>query len=171
MTSRLLVDKIEGKTTANTVQMPNGSVIQTLSTTKTDDFSMSAQSYADVTGLSVTITPKFNTSKILVRYVLHICNPDAGSEAQVVRGSTAILNGTGTGTVAGDVGLSYEGGTATTETVGGEFLDSPATTSATTYKIQVRRNAAGSGGATFVNRDSAGSAKSSSTITVMEIAQ
>ena len=31
MTSRLLVDKIEGKTTANTMQMPSGSIIQVIS--------------------------------------------------------------------------------------------------------------------------------------------
>jgi hypothetical protein len=169
--STLSVDTIQGKTTAGTVAMPAGYIIQTLSTTKTDDFSMSAQSYADVTGLSVTITPKFNTSKILVRYVVYACNPDSGSEFQVVRGSTAILNGTGTGTVASDTGISYEQGTATMECVAHEFLDSPATTSATTYKIQVRRNAAGSGGAAYVNRDVTGAAKSSSTITAMEIAQ
>ena len=169
MGSTLTVDNIVGATTAANVKFPAGSILQTLSTTKKDDFSMSAQSYADVTGLSVTITPKYNTSKILVRYVVYACNPDSGSEFQVVRGSTAILNGTGTGTVASDTGISYEQGNATMECVAHEFLDSPATTSATTYKIQVRRNVAGSGGAAYVNRDAAGAAKSSSTITVMEI--
>ena len=98
--STLSVDTIQGQTTAANVKMPAGSIMQTLSTTKKDDFSMSSQTYADVTGLSVTITPKYNTSKILVRYVVYACNPDSGSEFQVVRGSTAILNGTGTGTVA-----------------------------------------------------------------------
>ena len=169
MGSTLTVDNIVGATTAANVKLPAGSILQTLSTTKKDNFSMSSQTYADVTGLSVTITPKYNTSKILVRYVVYACNPDSGSEFQVVRGSTAILNGTGVGTVASDTGISYEQGAATMECVAHEFLDSPATTSATTYKIQVRRNTAGSGGPAYVNRDASAAAKSSSTITVMEI--
>ena len=170
MASELHVDSIKDSGGTGNVHIA-GAVLQVQSTTKTDDFSMTSQTYADVTGLSVTITPKFSTSKILVRYHVHIMNSDAGSNLQCLRGSTAILNGTGTGTTAGDIGLTYEEGAATTESVGHEFLDSPATTSATTYKIQVRRNAAGSGGATYVNRDASGSSKSSSTITAMEIAQ
>ena len=66
--STLSVDTIQGKTTANTVQMPSGSVIQVASTDKLDTGSANnvvLPTWAD-SGLSCTITPKFDTSKILV---------------------------------------------------------------------------------------------------------
>tara|TARA_Y100000114_G_scaffold131757_1_gene130128 strand:+ start:501 stop:1013 length:513 start_codon:yes stop_codon:yes gene_type:complete len=170
MASELHVDTIKDSGGTSNVHIA-GAVLQVQSTTKTDDFTMSSQTYADVTGLSVVITPKFNTSKIFVSYVVHCMNSGSGMHVQVVRGSTAILNGTGTGTVSSDVGLSFEEGSSTQESVSHQFLDSPATTSATTYKIQVRRNATGNGTAAHVNRDLNGASKSSSTITVMEIAQ
>ena len=66
MTSRLLVDKIEGKTTSSTVQMPSGSVIQIQNATLAGaSNSTTSTSFTD-TGLTLNITPKFATSKILV---------------------------------------------------------------------------------------------------------
>ena len=56
MTSRLLVDKIEGKTTSGTIQMPAGHVIQTVQALKTDVFSTSSTSFTDITGLSVNLS-------------------------------------------------------------------------------------------------------------------
>ena len=166
--STLSVDTIQGKSTAGTVAMPSGHVVQVLSTTKTDDFSTTSTSYTDITGLSVAITPKFSSSKILVSYVVNGSNYGSGMTLQLLRDSTIIGSGTGTGTAAGATGLSYPGNfSATTETHANQFLDSPSTTSATTYKIQTRRNT--SSGTTYVNRDSDGTAKASSTITVMEI--
>ena len=106
MSSELRVDKImpidgigndtsHGHGAGNTSVQYGGGIIQVVQSLREGQFEQSFSSATNV--MSATITPKFNTSKILVRYVLHICNPDAGSEAQVVRGSTAILNGTGTG--------------------------------------------------------------------------
>jgi len=69
MTSRLLVDKIEGKTTANTVQMPSGSIIQVTHAIKTDTFSTNNRSVNDGfvdTGLNCSITPKFASSLIMI---------------------------------------------------------------------------------------------------------
>ena len=43
-----------------------GSTVQVVQSTKTDVFSTTSTSYTDVTGLSVSISPKFSTSKILV---------------------------------------------------------------------------------------------------------
>ena len=50
MTSRLLVDKIEGKTTANTVQMPSGSVVQTVIHDFQDETINTSNSDADFSG-------------------------------------------------------------------------------------------------------------------------
>ena len=65
--STLKVDTIQGKTTAGTVAMPAGHVIQVVSSEigASGDISTTSTSFVD-TGHSVTITPKFSTSKVLV---------------------------------------------------------------------------------------------------------
>jgi hypothetical protein len=56
-----------------------GAVLQVISTTKTDTFSVTNSDFVDVTGLSVTITPTSATSKILVMAhvlsLIHISEP------------------------------------------------------------------------------------------------
>ena len=65
--STLSVDTITGQTTAANVKLPAGSILQTLSTTKVDDhFQAATTSFVDVTGVTLTITPKYNNSKILI---------------------------------------------------------------------------------------------------------
>ena len=57
MTSRLLVDKIEGKTTSGTIQMPSGHVVQTVTNiSKTANNITANGSFTDVTSSEVTIT-------------------------------------------------------------------------------------------------------------------
>ena len=150
-------------------------VIQVKSTTKSDTFTMSSATYADVTGLSVSITPTSASNKSYVVASVNF-NGDAGvtgAAAQLVRGSTAI----GIGDAAGSRAQATSGGVqgADDDYPGSSsltFLDSPATTSATTYKVQVR----GTGGspAVYVNRGLADTNTASyfryiSTITVMEV--
>ena len=165
-----------GYTSAQVVQavpVPKG-IVQVVSTTKTDTFTMSSTTYADVTGLSVSITPTSASNKIYVVASINF-NGDAGvngSAAQLVRGSTAIGIGDAAGSrtqasIGGVQGADddYPGSGSLT------FLDSPATTSATTYKIQVKSSAAGT---TYVNRGLADSNavqtfRYVSTITVMEV--
>ena len=69
--STLSVDTITEQTTNNGVQI-TGHVIQVVSTTKTDNFSMSNQTYTDVTGLNATITPKSTSSKILAKAYVNL---------------------------------------------------------------------------------------------------
>ena len=66
MTSRLLVDKIEGKTTANSVAMPSGSVVQTSFHSFSTETIMNSNSDADVGGSTVTFTPKFASSLLIL---------------------------------------------------------------------------------------------------------
>jgi hypothetical protein len=159
-------------------QLPAGSVLQVVSTTKTDAFSTNAGSYTDVTGLSVSITPTSASNKILVFLSLSMSGQDgnAGAVYRFVRDSTAIC----IGDAAGDRGRSsggvaYIANTNVYTTISGSFLDSPATTSATTYKVQVV--CGNSGGNVYINRTESDSnitnpfsSRSTSTITVMEIA-
>ena len=75
--STLSVDTIQGKTTAGTVAMPTGGhIIQTQYSvdlqTATDVTTASSSAFVDLSGMTVSITPKFSTSKILVMYNYHV---------------------------------------------------------------------------------------------------
>ena len=74
MASQLTVDNIVGATTANTVHLP-GHVIQVVSAEKTDTtaYNSTLGTWTDA-GLSCTITPKFNNSKILVQVDVAVGN-------------------------------------------------------------------------------------------------
>jgi hypothetical protein len=150
-----------------------GTVLQVVSTTKTDTFSMSSTTFGDVTGLSVSITPTSATSKILV-----ISNLNWGSSgndinsARLLRDSTVISAGAAASNRSPSFAGMRTASADNIETVSVTFLDSPATTSATTYKVQVR---VGSADTVYVNRTSTDTDVSAfprtvSSITVMEIA-
>jgi hypothetical protein len=132
---------------------------QTATTTTT-----TSTSFVDATGLSVTITPTSSTSKILILASVVFqswtgtSGDTAGGQYRVVRGSsTSIIDGSfywiqTSGSYVGEI---------TNTPVGISYVDSPATTSATTYKIQFNKSAA----AQNVYANPAGIA----TITAMEI--
>ena len=131
--------------------------------------STTSTSFVDITGLSVSITPTSATSLILVWFSAYFgANaPDLG--VQLLRGATVIGSGSGGSSwnTIGFVGASaYSTPANTMFHISNNFLDSPATTSATTYKLQYR----GTGGTIYLNRRSGDTAYSaSSTITVMEV--
>jgi hypothetical protein len=147
--------------------MPAGSVLQVVSTTNTSFFTTTSASFTDITGLSVSITPTSATSKVLV-----ICNVPYGASVdaviQLVRNSTAVGNGTAGST--NGINAIYSGGDGqfSAYQTAFNFLDSPATTSSTTYKIQIL--ATGSGTAYVNRRRQDTTFGGQSTITVMEIA-
>ncbi len=149
-------------------------VAQLLSTFKDDTFTMSTATYTDVTGLTVSITPSSATSKIYIVAAVNVCQSVGANNmfVRLARGGTGIgLGGTsGSRTPAGYSVASASADYPLMCTL--SFLDSPATTSATTYSVQVRTNSGTN--AVYVNRgstyvDAAGTASLSSTITVMEI--
>lgn len=152
-----------------------GAVLQVVSTTKTDTFSTTSTTFTDVTGLSVSITPKFSTSKIYVSFTSNMTADvaNSGFQARLVRNSTPIC----VGDAAASRPQSSVGGSSLNTfiavNVTNQFLDSPATTSATTYKVQMFNSA---GTTSYVNRTqgdrntTVADARYASTITVMEIA-
>ena len=146
--------------------VPVGSVIQVVQTVLTTQFSTNSTSYTDVTGLSVSITPQFSTSKILVtaNVVLSSTAVTEFSAIQLVRNSTAIGNGA-TGFYIFQNTSNAMAGTGVIN-----YLDSPATTSATTYKIQALTSSAAFSAAINFRGATTGQTLSSQ-ITVMEIAQ
>lgn len=140
---------------------------------KTDVATINSTTFADLSGLSAAITPSSSASKVLVRVCVNIGGNTAGATAdfKLVRGTTDIGIGTGAGnrirsTVA--VASPYEQNSQACATF--EFLDSPATTSATTYKVQwrssvgdVKLNCA------YNDADTTARSRTISTITLTEI--
>lgn len=142
-------------------------ILQVQQVTKLDTFTTASTSFTDVTGLSITITPSSTTNKIL--FMMNIGaygngSGNFGNQLQLLRGSTNILEPTG-GTFPGAT-QTFDPSSNFTAAVSMTMIDSPATTSATTYKIQCRAN----GGNTFVNRLAADANFTAvSTLIVMEI--
>ena len=160
----VLVNKI---TSNGLTYRGTGSVLQVVSTNKNDTFSTTSTSFTDVTGLSVSITPSSTTSKILV-FVDTNYSPSGTSTLaafNLVRGATNISQPATAPTYTGSF-VAYTNAADTMLTPSFNFLDSPATTSATTYKIQVKTNS----GTVYLNRRLSTDTASTSTITVMEIA-
>jgi len=129
-----------------------GKILQVVSTLKTNVFSTNNSSMTDVTGLNVTITPSNASSKVLITVSISV----GGEHSAIVginllRGSTVVAAGDSNvsnhnlvtfGAVTN--GNSSAGsGKYQSETHSYTFLDSPNTTSATTYKIQVNNVRAG----------------------------
>ncbi len=135
MSSELRVDKIIP--TAGVPTGGGGSIIQTVQTVKSNGFTTTSQPFTDITGLSATITPKFSTSKILVSYTLSISS-NGFPMFKLLRGSTDIFVGDAASNRVRCFFGGYTGGLhpGLTLPVTGNFLDSPSTTSATTYKFQ-----------------------------------
>jgi len=137
MASTLTVDNIVGATSSNSIHIP-GHVLQVVSAEKTDTMTISG-AYADV--LSATITPKYNTSKILIQVLLNASHTHRYSGCKLFRGSTQIALGDAIGSVSRvfmSIDSNQDEATQSyiMRTMSGHFVDSPSTTSATTYKIQ-----------------------------------
>ena len=178
-TGQAIITNSTGVLSFSTLGATTGQVIQVISTNKTDTFASSsiANTFVDVTGLSVSITPSSASNKILVlATVNHGVDGIRATALKLLRDSTDINIGTGSmgnRTPASTVGIGENFDANRGEVSSINFLDSPATTSAITYKIQVgilestanvaRINTSGADGdATYI-------ARSASTITVMEI--
>lgn len=155
-------------------QLPTGSVLQVVSTAKTDTFSSTSTSFADVTGLTATITPSSTSSKILITAsISHGRSSAILNHFKLLRGATDIAIGDTGGagarsTIGSYLGSADSNSDLITSTI--QFLDSPSTTSSTTYKIQTKVQ--DSGGTSYINRsgtDGAYGSRAISTITVMEI--
>lgn len=149
---------------------PTGSVLQVVSTTRntTSSSGSATSSFVDITGMTASITPTSTSSKILVLCDIYVGNSTASGAfnfAQMVRGSTAI--GVGTGGTINSSGQTYITDAGRIEPIAMSVLDSPATTSATTYKLQYRTTA----GTIYLNRRGTDTTYiTASTITLMEIA-
>jgi hypothetical protein len=158
---------------------PVGSVLQVVSTTKTDTFSASlnANTKTAITGLSVSITPSSTSNKVYIMASVSAGNTTNNNPVYYTlkRGATEI----GIGNAAGSRQRVTSGSFTETLFVGAnsvtiDFLDTPNTTSATTYSVDISH---GRSSTTTVNVNrSPGDSDSNieprfvSTITAIEVA-
>ena len=140
-----------------------GQVLQVVNATSVTQVSTSSSTYAD-SGLTASITPKSSTSKILVIVDLNGITKDSNNTSggfKLLRNSTDLM--------VLDHFIGYTNSTANLGPggVGCNYLDSPATTSTTTYKVQLK--SMNNNGTIYLNN--AGYGNITSTITLMEVAQ
>jgi hypothetical protein len=125
-----------------------GKVLQVVQVTYGTATTVSTNTFSD-TGLSATITPSANTSKILVLVSQPIQtsrdNIAAGGGVRLLRGSTFIFGDEAASAPTSIYNRTIASGTTTTDLYVWQnlsYLDSPSTTSATTYKTQIAVEAA-----------------------------
>jgi hypothetical protein len=164
---------IGGLTTLNP---QSGGVVQVVSVSKTNQFTSSTTvTWTDVTGLAATITPKFSTSSILVMVTIGTARGGDNSALRLVRASTPIQIGDANPTYPSDTRATVADlntSNANGLPVAFNYLDSPATTSSTTYKVQFWLNSGSfylNSGAQYTD-NAAYRFFTASSITLMEIA-
>jgi len=160
----------------------NGGIIQIKQTVITDtkSYTANANTYADMPGFNCTITPSSSSSKIMIVVGIGALHQESGTiAAKVQRGSTDIGVGDANGSRPRSGFRMYGSSIYNTNHCGSyhyTFLDSPATTNATTYKL-VTMAEGGSSYTVYLNRSVQDSndaysyrATTISTMTLMEIA-
>ena len=148
-------------------------VVQTV---MTSTFSTTSATFVDITGLSATITPTSATSKILVFMSISVTgnttNSDRAADFTILRGSTNLSANNAFGAIglSPEIVSSVQNFNNAMWSGVGMFLDSPGTTSATTYKGQIN-NISGGSNTVYVNRRTGSATPTGiSTITVIEVA-
>ena len=156
-----------------------GSILQVVQTVKSDVFSSTSQTYVDITGLTIDITPvKANSNILVIAIIGSFGNTDVSNIALTTADGTAIIQGD---IVSGKDSAStsaYTGGNSTGEGWYGNNpapiikLHDPSYTlgNAVTYKCRMKCN----GNTFYLNRNQSDvsqyAVRTASTITAMEIA-
>ena len=152
-----------------------GKLAQIVSTTLTTGFTATVtNSFSAVTGLTASITPSSASNKVMVFVTMTVGSDTNYLNAQLTRGGTAISGAIATAAGSRSLGTTAAWPVAAygTYVLAFNFLDSPSTTSATTYGVQIGN--AGTSVALAVNQsnsddNTSGRNRGTSTITVMEI--
>ena len=132
-TSGTVVTTTSGSITSS--QLPAGSVLQVVSVSKSTEANTNSTAFV-TTGLAATITPKFSTSKILIISNGSFYGTSTyNSYYTIYRGSTNLEITANRGFAEANCAANT-GGIMTLS-----YLDSPATTSATTYTIYTKQSA------------------------------
>jgi hypothetical protein len=168
----------DGSDWVSAIPASTSAILQVVQAVKTDTTTITAATYQDISDLAVSITPSSATSKILVftQVGAGYVGVESGKAVSLFRGSTNLF-------VPASSGSRVPTGFTGTQTpsagdidvVSFSFIDSPNTTSSTTYSVKGLVNVVTAGNSLFINRsrtdtDSVGFSRTISTITVMEVA-
>ena len=171
----------DGAASGSKLTMPSGSVIQTVQSVKTgiDSYSTGSgtlsDSYFDISGLSVSITPSSGT-KCFVSYTVNVGGQAGyGQGLALFRDSTQIYLADASGNIQRLSNFDYTVDNKKVDSMAGQFLDTHGANGSTavTYKLQMY--VAEPGWTTRVNRSQSTAndrdyGRGASSITVMEIA-
>ena len=157
----------------------SGGIIQMAVTQKSDKFTWDSNSATAITGMSVTITPTRSDSKILIQVQIGASGTHESAYPvfwQLYKNGSQISGAKGSGSAGASDPVRcatytknalYYSGSSTSFS----FLDSPSTTSATTYALYGQRHA--SAGVCYFNATGQDIneryARAISTITAMEV--
>ena len=150
---------------------PAGHILQVVSTTKTDSWAVSSTGSHAVTGLSVAITPRQTSNKILVQ--AHFCARvgDYGGGFNIFRNGSVIIPPTSYGSRTPTHISAWNGEANVTVQLSAQMLDSSLPSGVLTYQVYVN---ARSNSIYYVNRssddtDTADRPRTIATITAMEV--
>jgi hypothetical protein len=172
-----IAPNLQSKISAPNLTLPSGSVVQVVSSTKTDTFSTSNTAYT-ATGLSASITPSSTSSKVLVVINAQVGFTSNGygalqlfRDGSVVTGSIGDAAGSRLRSSSGNT--IYSNGTLNVDSMTITYLDSPSSSSSITYELYMRRG--GESATLYLNRsgsdaDNENHVRGASSITLMEIA-
>jgi len=123
-----------------TADLPTGSILQVVSVTKTSRFTTTSTSFTDVTGFSATITPSSASSKILViASTTGACNSSTGPVfINLTRAGSSVYIGDAVNSAVRCSSYLTSASNDKAQAMSINYLDSPATTSAVTYQVQIR---------------------------------
>jgi len=148
-----------------------GKILQIVQTEKTDTFTHASTTWTQITGLTVNITPSSASNDVMIVISMCIYSSTADSTFIRLKRDSTVLD---VGDAAGSRIQCTKGGITTqlakdTDSTSIMFIDSPSTTSATTYSVDIRTSAT-----TYVNRtatdtDSTSYCRAASNILVMEV--
>jgi hypothetical protein len=150
-----------------------GKVLQVISASELSTFSTSSTSYVDVTNMSISITPSSASNKVLIMFFAQ--GTTSGSDTGHIRlnkdGTALFIGTTSSSRQSATVGITDGSGLSTIANLSFSYLDSPNTTSSTTYKITMRANT----GTAYIGRsqvdgDAAGYPRTPTSLIIMEIA-
>lgn len=151
----------------------NAKILQVLQAFKSDTATVTGTTFTAVTGLSQAITPSSASNTVMVEVVFYAGAATSNFPLiRITRGGTPIALGDAAGSRIQTGGGGNPGNQSAMQCLSIKFMDSPATTSATTYAVEL---ASSSSGSVFCNRtntdtDSTSYQRASSSITVSEIA-
>lgn len=160
---------ISGTTLSSTVT--SGKILQVVQATKTDTASVTGTTFSSV--FTASITPSSSSSTVLVFASLSVGQAASNFvNLRLTRSSSTLLQGDTAGSRTRVTTQANPGGAGVMAAANITYMDSPASTSAQTYAIEIASHTTG---AVYLNRsgtdtDSAGFSRGASTIILMEVA-